>query len=150
MAMKMRMIPTVLVATLAVLVVAGLSHRTEAAGGRTAWEGIYTEAQAARGTQVLTEQCVLCHGETMKGGGGVPSAAGPEFMFNWNGKPVSELFTYLKTMMPPTAPGSLSDQKYADAMAAVLKHNGFPAGESAEIPADATVMTDVIITAAKP
>jgi hypothetical protein len=80
----------------------------------------------------------------------VPSAVGPEFMFNWNGKPVSELFVYLKTTMPPTAPGSLSDRQYADAMAALFKHNGFPASATAEIPTDPEALADVVIVSTKP
>ncbi len=127
---------------------AGISFGAEA--GRTVWDGIYTEAQAARGQSVLTDQCVLCHGETMHGGGGVPSAVGPEFMFNWKDKSVAELFAYLKMMMPPTAPGSLSDQKYADVMAVLFKMNKFPASEGNEIPANPDALPDVRIVSDKP
>lgn len=127
-----------------------LAQGSEAAAGRTVWEGVYTEEQAARGQKVVLETCSLCHGEAMRGGGGVPSAVGPEFMFNWNGKPVSELFVYLKTTMPPTAPGSLSDRQYADAMAALFKHNGFPASATAEIPTDPEALADVVIVSTKP
>lgn len=121
-----------------------------AAGGRTVWDGVYTEAQAERGQKVIVETCSLCHGEAMRGGGGVPSAVGPEFMFNWNDRTVAELFNYLKTTMPPTAPGSLSDEKYADAMAALFKHNGFPASPEAEIPSNPDALADVVIVRSKP
>jgi S-disulfanyl-L-cysteine oxidoreductase SoxD len=138
----------IVVALAAVAAGVGISWGAEA--GRTVWDGIYTEAQAARGQAVLTEQCVLCHGETMRGGGGVPSAVGPEFMFNWKDKSVAELFAYLKMMMPPTAPGSLSDQKYADVMALLFKMNGFPASEGNDIPANPDALPDVRITPDKP
>jgi len=128
------------------MVLAGLAiPLSRAAGGRTVWDGIYTDAQAERGQKVILETCSLCHGEAMRGGGGVPSAVGPEFMFNWNEKTVTQLFVYLKTTMPPTAPGSLPDQKIADAMAALFKHNGFPASAEAEIPADPGALADVAI-----
>lgn len=130
-------------------VVGGAMHSSHAAAGRTIWDGIYTVAQAERGQKVLIEQCSMCHGEAMRGGGGVPSAVGPEFMFNWDGKTISELFVFLKTTMPPTAPGSLSDQKYADAMAALFSHNGFPAANT-EIPAEPGALADVAIVRAKP
>jgi mono/diheme cytochrome c family protein len=146
--MSKRIVSSVVVGGL--VVAAGIGISWGADGGRTVWEGIYTEAQAARGQSVLTEQCVLCHGETMRGGGGVPSAVGPEFMFNWKDKSVAELFAYLKMMMPPTAPGSLSDQKYADVMALLFKMNNFPASEGNEIPANPDALPDVRIVADKP
>lgn len=122
-----------------------LPSRSPAADTLTVWKGIYTAAQAERGQRVLTEHCAQCHGAAMRGGAGVPSAVGPEFMFNWDGKTVGELFLYLKTTMPPTAPGSLSDQRYADVMAALFSHNGFPASETTEIPADPNALSDVLI-----
>lgn len=140
----------VLIVGLASAAIGGVIHKSQAAAGKTIWDGIYTTAQAQRGQKILLEQCSMCHGEEMRGGGGVPSAVGPEFMFNWDGKSVGELFTFLKTTMPPTAPGSLSDQKYADAMAALFSHNGFPAADSSEIPADPAALADVTILRVKP
>jgi len=142
---KLRVTGAIVLALATAAAGAGLSWGGEPAK-RTVWDGVYTEAQAERGNAVLLEQCALCHGEAMRGGGGVPSAVGPEFMFNWKDKSVAELFAYLKAMMPPTAPGSLSDQKYADVMATLFKNNGFPANDSAEIPASPDALTDVLIT----
>lgn len=141
-----------LAAALALMTAGELASSSDAAEGRgrTVWDGVYTEAQATRGQAILTEQCATCHGEAMRGGGGVPSAVGPEFMFNWKGKTVSELFMYLKTTMPPTAPGSLSDQKYADAMGALFKHNGFPASDIMEIPPDQKALVNVTIESLSP
>ncbi|MES1264653.1 MAG: hypothetical protein ABUU24_03255, partial [Variovorax sp.] len=59
-------------------------------------------------------------------------------------------FAYLKMMMPPTAPGSLSDQKYADVMATLFKMNGFPASEGNDVPANPDALAGVRITADKP
>ena len=76
---------------------------------RTSWDGVFTEAQAARGTKLFTEQCSACHGAEMRGGAGAPSLAGPEFQFSWNKKSAAALFDYAKSFMPPGQPGSLSD-----------------------------------------
>lgn len=127
-----------------------LAYRdSSAAGERSVWDGVYSAAQAERGLKILAEQCALCHGESMSGGGGVPSAVGPEFMFNWNGRSVGELFEMLRTTMPPTAPGSLSDQGYADAMAALFKRNGFPASEI-ELQATEVILADITILRERP
>src|SRR5277367_444017 len=88
---------------------------------RNAWSGVYTAEQAKRGMATYREQCAMCQGEMMNGGGGVPAVAGPEFLYGWNGKTAAELFDYMKGMMPPADPGSLSDQKYADVMAAMFQ-----------------------------
>jgi len=122
---------------------------SETAAGKTVWDGVFTMTQAERGRTVLAEHCSLCHGEAMRGGGGVPPAVGPEFVFNWNGKTVSELFTYLKTTMPPTAPGSLSDEKYADILAALFDLNGFPADGASELPVDPQTLSNLVVSSQK-
>jgi S-disulfanyl-L-cysteine oxidoreductase SoxD len=119
------------------------------AGAQNVWTGVYTADQAKRGLETYKQQCGMCHGETMSGGGGVPAVAGPEFLYSWNGKNAGELFDYLKAMMPPSDPGSLSDQKYADVMAAMFQTDGFPAGQ-AELKPDSKALADIAITKDKP
>jgi mono/diheme cytochrome c family protein len=126
-------------AGIAALLVGGAT----AAQGQSA-AGHYTEAQAQRGVAAYAETCSLCHGADMRGGPGSPSLAGPEFMFTWKTKSAGELFDYVKTNMPPGAGGSLSDQQYADVVAAVLKANAVPAGQ-AELPADAAALKSLSI-----
>ena len=68
---------------------------------RTVWDGVYTQAQAARGKAQYETTCRSCHG------------GGPrkddEFMRDWSGSDVRSLFKQVKTSMPPGAPSSLSD-----------------------------------------
>lgn len=118
---------------------------------KTVWDQVYTEAQAARGVQTFSEHCALCHAESMHGGpGGATALIGPEFQFLWNDKSVGALLTILRAKMPPGEAGSLSDQEYADIVAAILQRNGFPAGEDRELPGDGMVTSDIRITWDKP
>jgi mono/diheme cytochrome c family protein len=128
---------------IALLALAGL------AGAQNVWTGVYTGEQGKRGLDTYKQQCSMCHGETMSGGGGVPAVAGPEFLYGWNGKSAAELLDYLKSMMPPADPGGLSDQKYVDIMAAMFQTDGFPAGQS-ELKADSKALAEITITREKP
>ena len=114
---------------------------------KSVYDGVYTAEQAKRGTTSFNSTCAMCHGESMQGGGGAPAAAGPEFIFSWGGKNAGELFTYLKANMPPGGGGTLSDQRYADIMAAIFKTNEFPEGKT-ELTADNAA--DVEISKEKP
>ncbi len=58
---------------------------------KNVWTGVYSADQAKRGLETYKQQCSMCHGETMSGGGGVPAVAGPEFLYSWNGKTAAEL-----------------------------------------------------------
>jgi len=116
------------------------------AAGRTVWDRVYTDAQASRGIQVFYDYCALCHGVNMLGGQGSPALIGPEFRFLWSDKPVGALFEIMRARMPPGQAGTLSDQEYADILAAILQGNGFPAGEDTELPPDSSLTSDIIIT----
>jgi len=116
---------------------------------RNVWTGVYTSDQAKRGLEAYKDKCEMCHGETMSGGGGVPAVAGPEFLFGWNGKTAAELFDYVKSMMPPADPGGLSDQKYADIIAAMFQTDGFPSGK-VELSSDSKALAPIVITREKP
>jgi cytochrome c5 len=98
------------------------------AAAGTVWDGVYTEAQAARGQIQYEATCRSCHRE------------GPRkdeaFMRDWQGTNLDGLFSQVKTTMPAGAPASLSDQAYLDLVAYMLQVNAFPAGTS-ELNADA-------------
>ena len=117
---------------------------------KTTWDGVYTQEQAERGIQVLGAQCVACHAENLQGGPGVPTMVGPAFTFKWNGKSLLELFELISTTMPPGQAGALGEQAYADVLAAILQHNRFPAGTSAELPADPQALSSIEIRRVKP
>jgi hypothetical protein len=55
--------------------------------------------------------------------------ASPDFVTNWNGKELAEIFTYLVENMPEDEPGSMSKPQYADVLAYVLQLNNMPVGD---------------------
>lgn len=92
---------------------------------RTVWDGVYTEAQAARGSTSFGQSCAGCH--VLTPDGRAPLAGDP-FWKSFAQKSVGDLLDFVKTYMPNGAPGSLSDPTYNDIVALILKSNGFPAG----------------------
>jgi S-disulfanyl-L-cysteine oxidoreductase SoxD len=96
--------------------------------GKTVWEGIYTTTQATRGQVQYESTCRSCHREGPR--------RGEAFMRDWQGTGLDGLFSQIRTSMPPTAPGSLTDNAYLDIVAYMLQVNTFPAGGS-ELTAEA-------------
>jgi mono/diheme cytochrome c family protein len=91
---------------------------------KTADQGVYTAAQAARGAAVYDAQCGTCHRDN----GVAPVLAGERFARSFSGGTLNTLFTTIKTTMPRGAPGSLSDGDYTDVIAHLLRLNGYPDG----------------------
>jgi mono/diheme cytochrome c family protein len=87
---------------------------------RTSMDGVYTAAQATRGSDVFAAYCRSCHTPTFH--------TGATFRAKWFGKPLAELFGYLRREMPKSEPGSMSDEEYSLALAYLLRMNGMPAG----------------------
>ena len=91
---------------------------------KTADQGVYTAAQAARGAAVFETHCVTCHRE----GGTAPVLAGERFTRTFADATLLSVFTTVQTTMPRNAPGSLTDAEYVDAVAHLLKSNGYADG----------------------
>ena len=70
------------------------------------------------------------------------SLAGSDFLTNWNGMTVGDLFTKIQDSMPADHPGQLSKPVNAEILAYMLKFNKFPAG-SKELPADADALRSI-------
>jgi quinoprotein glucose dehydrogenase len=121
----------------------------QTAAERTVWDGVYTEAQAERGARRYADACAICHGAEMTGGPGVPGLAGVEFMFTYNNASALALFDYMKMNMPPGQQGTFSDAQYVELVAATLKRNGFPAGET-DLPADPAALKAIRILRTRP
>jgi mono/diheme cytochrome c family protein len=102
---------------------------------RTVADGVYTDAQAARGAAVYDAACASCHRADLGGASG-PALREERFDRGFAGKDLKILFTRTATTMPRGAPGSLGDTAYLDLVAHLLKENGFPAGPR-ELTADA-------------
>lgn len=87
---------------------------------RTTHSGVYTAAQATRGQQTFAFNCQGCHTPA--------SYTGEQFTRHWIGKPLSELYNFISTMMPKSEPGSLSEGEYVQLVAYLLKLNQMPPG----------------------
>jgi sugar lactone lactonase YvrE/mono/diheme cytochrome c family protein len=116
---------------------------------RSVWGGVYTDAQAQRGAAAYAQNCQACHGAQLTGQGEAKPLAGPEFLANWNGLSVGDLFERVRTTMPQSAPRSLSAETYADVLAYLLKFNGFPAGAQ-ELAPHAERLAEIRIDAWRP
>ena len=136
--------PRVLIASLAIL--QGLI--IVSAQGKTTLDGIYTDAQAARGQKVYTDSCSSCHGDDLSGGGQAPALAGKDFNGDWNDLAVSDLFDRTNGTMPADKPGTLTPAQTADVLAFLLQKGNFPAGQT-ELPADAAALKAIKFVAPK-
>ncbi len=134
------------------LATAGLGTAQTSTPRRTVWDGVYTEAQAARGQMAYGPNCAGCHALAAQG---KAPLAGDAFWKSFAQKTVGDLLEFVSANMPNGTPGSLAESTYADLVALILKTNGFPAGTtelarntisgvqiipkdgSAELPADA-------------
>jgi len=92
-------------------------------------DGVYTEAQATRGQGQYGQNCAACHGSGLTGNGEAPALVGAEFISDWAGLTLGDLFDRIKNTMPQDNPGKLSRDQYADILAFLMKENGYPAGQ---------------------
>jgi mono/diheme cytochrome c family protein len=100
----------------------------------TVLDGVFTEAQAARGQERYEAICASCHE------GAEPEAnppKGSEFIERWREAPVSFLYNFIRASMPGDKPGTLSEPTYTDLVAYLLHTSGYPTG-AAELTAAKT------------
>ena len=91
------------------------------------WQGVYTEAQAARGLSEYTAHCARCHRDDLSGYNNI--LKGSRFTEKYRELSLHVLFDKTKTTMPRGAPATLSDSAYVDILSFLLSVNEFPAGE---------------------
>src|SRR5580704_12106462 len=72
---------------------------------RTVWDGVYTEAQAARGVAAFGQSCSGCHALAAEG---KAPLTGQAFWKSFAQKSVGDLLEYVNANMPNGTPGSLS------------------------------------------
>jgi quinoprotein glucose dehydrogenase len=92
---------------------------------------VYTAEQAGRGEAIYKEQCAACHGDNLEGSGPMPPLAGMDFLTNWQGKTLGDLYEKTSTTMPATAPGTLMPAQVADVIAFLLKSSKYAPGSTA-------------------
>src|SRR5437764_5627041 len=114
----------------AIAIVIGLAGVSSTQTTRSVWDGIYSADQAKRGQARYNAQCAACHGQTLEGGESAPPLTGGEFLANWGGLSVGELFDRTRSTMPQSKPGSLTREANAEILAYVFSTNQFPAGKS--------------------
>src|SRR5207248_302752 len=93
----------------------------------TVADGVFTDAQAARGAAVYDAACASCHRADLGGASG-PALRDERFTRGFAGKDLKTLYSKTATTMPRGAPGSLGETAYLDVVAYLLKENGFPGG----------------------
>ena len=102
----------------------------------TTTAGVFTAAQATRGEETYMATCVSCHPRG--------TYATPAFRATWTGRPLSELFDFVREKMPKNDPGSLMPGEYAQLVAYILKINDAPAGEH-ELPSESEALKKIRI-----
>ena len=110
--------------------VLSVSYAVVSAQGKAS-AGVYTAEQATRGEAIYKEQCAACHGDNLEGSGPMPPLAGADFLMNWQGKTLGDLYEKTQTTMPATAPGTLSPEQTADIVAYMLSKDNYPTGAAA-------------------
>jgi mono/diheme cytochrome c family protein len=91
------------------------------------WQGVYNDAQVARGKEVFTNVCVRCHGTDLSGVT-APALKGDRFFQTFGSEPIDRLFLKVRDTMPPNYGDTVTDQNKLDAVTYVLQNNGFPSG----------------------
>jgi S-disulfanyl-L-cysteine oxidoreductase SoxD len=111
---------------LVVLSVASLGAQAPAAEPRI-WQGIFTDAQAARGKETYTTACLRCHAGDLTGVT-APALVGDRFFQSWGGEPIDRLFLKIRDTMPPNFGTVLDTKAKLDIVTFILQSNGFPSG----------------------
>jgi mono/diheme cytochrome c family protein len=148
--MKAGFMSLVLATALNLISPAGVAQQASVTGGKASvWSGIYTKAQNERGEGVHSASCASCHGTRLNGAGQPdmppsPAIAREGFLRKWAGRNVAELFEYVRTKMPPDAPGRLGNQETADAIAHMFAMSNMPAGDK-ELPTDTNALAELLI-----
>jgi mono/diheme cytochrome c family protein len=107
-------------------------------GGRKVWDGVYTEAQAARGKPAFETSCGRCHNNALVGSERAPALKGDGFFSHWENDTLDKPFTKIRDTMPAGGIESVTDAGELDILAYVRSVNGAPAGReelSIELPA---------------
>lgn len=127
---------------ISMLGIALASPASRAEQGQSTTSGVFTEEQAKRGEAAYSTNCSSCHLGQLEGDGFAPALTGPEFMANWSGTTVGDLFERIRISMPPGQESSVSASDKTDIVAFILQVNKFPAG-SAELAKDTETLKQI-------
>ena len=93
--------------------------------------------QVELGEQWFRAACFECHAT-----GGLSNA---DFRLKWSGRSAFELVEAIRSTMPESAPGSLTQGTYIAVVAYLIKTNGMPVGTNA-LPSDSAGLTTIKLT----
>jgi hypothetical protein len=130
----------------------GLAPEAQVAGQtsgavRSVWDGVFSAAQAERGSGQFGEHCAACHGVELQGTADAKALKGDRFWSDWKESTVDYLFERISRSMPFSEDGSLAgtlpQESYLDIVAHILNVNGFPAGQK-ELTSEASLGVQII------
>jgi S-disulfanyl-L-cysteine oxidoreductase SoxD len=119
------------------------------APAKTTLDGVYTDAEAARGKTQYNTTCSACHMEDLSGSGQALPLAGDAFADIWEGQTMADLFGLIQGTMPQDKPGSLSPDAALDVISYILQQNKFPVGKE-ELKNDPDALKNILITKKAP
>ena len=90
---------------------------------RTVRDGVFTSAQAERGSRVFRSICTNCHEIAEFTGAGA-------YLEDVEGKPLWETYEFVSTEMPEDDPGSLRPEEYSAVLAYIFSAYGLPSGDA--------------------
>jgi alcohol dehydrogenase (cytochrome c) len=123
----------------------GLAGQVAAPQGRFASVS-FTAEQAAAGEAAYKQSCASCHGQNLDDGEFAPPLKGVEFRGRWGGtQPAEPLFTYMEERMPPSAPGSLGANVYAQILAYMFRENGMQPSLTQPLPSDPAALRKLMM-----
>jgi PQQ-dependent dehydrogenase (s-GDH family) len=108
----------------------------------------FTTEQVDRGRTAYNANCVSCHGQNLITANYGPPLAGRYFDGKWRGQTVAALYTHTHDRMPPSQPGKLGDETYADLVALILSVNGVAPGDRS-LPTNVDQLGEMIIPLAQ-
>ena len=103
----------------------------------------FTSTQAQRGQTTYERICGRCHGLLLQGGEFGPPLLGETFIQHWAGRPLSGLFSFIRSTMPPGHAQALPNATCIDLIAYVFENYGVrPSATrlSTELPALETLL----------
>lgn len=125
-----------------------VSHAQAATATTTIWDGVYTDAQAARGKMLYADSCSQCHGDSPEGTPIAPAMTGDDFFGHYKDQSVEALYTKIQQTMPKGEEGSLKPEQVADLIAFLAMSNMWPAGEK-ELPSDPEALKQIQVVVKK-
>jgi mono/diheme cytochrome c family protein len=109
------------------------------AGGQgpapSVWSGVFTAAQAKRGSDAYQASCSACHGADLHATDAeAVDLTGAAFRAKWNGKTLQDRFETIRDTMPLGNANTLGDTTYMEIVAFILQSNDVPPGKDELVP----------------